>query len=74
MLNITSNQNIIGKITVEEEGVQADVIELNAFISKENSICNINSNISNKELYNKNKKAIQSEINEFYDYVYSLVD
>lgn len=70
MLKIRKSINANGEITIDN----TTVVSLNAYIEDNTEGYNITSSILNKELYKANKETVRAEMDEFEDYVDSLVN
>lgn len=67
------NKNITVNGTSEIEGVQ--VVYMSATVSTDGSSSgNINTSITNKDLYNANKVEVRKDINDFTEIVYEVED
>ena len=76
MLKINKTINAYGSSSIpDEQGTETVVVQMSANVNSESKgLININTSIINARLYFENKIAVDSEIEEFNNYVYSIVE
>ena len=73
MLKTSLSKSITGQSNVTVDGTDVLVVSMNGNIGSDNRV-NISKNIINQELFNENKTECRKDMDEFEDYVFSLID
>lgn len=71
MVRINQTLNVNGESYLTVDGKEVQVAYMSASVNID-GVMNINHQIHNKELFEKNKSEIRKDLDAFDDYVYSL--